>query len=276
MASVGTNYDAMLAIHGEFVKTRRALGDSGVGAHRRQIPALTATDMLAAAVLFTPGCLNVITRVSTGYKPLGLHILNVKVIDGDEPDGAAITDAALNQSGFDAWVTISPRQYLAGWPVGGDGARRTIVQPPKQGEVYTVSSYDAPDMLAFLRSTMRAWQRVMNAMGAGFATYGFTVDMGKDILVEYFDACFALANSLDILQEVPADADIRGALRAAWTASKEAVERAAELGGQAIAEAAELAGRAAAGAGKGFLEGMGPFAIAGFVIYIGVRHYGLI
>lgn len=277
-ASVGLNTDAASAIHAELVKTRRSLGPSS-GANARDIPAVTVGDMLAAAVLLTPGCIRAIERVSTGYELAGLKILNVKLITNGEPNAEAILAAVVDEPyGGNGTASIGVRQYLGGWPVNGDGAVRSLAKDV--GEAYTVSRYGFADTLAFLRSTMRAWQRLTNSIGAGMLAYGFAAPMGKDEATEFFLALFSLASSLDVLGETTDinPTTVKEAFAAAWAETKAALATAAEVGGKAVGELANVAGNVAGQAVKGFFEGanIATLAIAGFLVYIGARHYGWI
>lgn len=272
--------DIITELHAELVKTRRSHGTSTSGP-ARNIPMLTAGDMLAVAVVLAPGVITAINRVSTGHS---VPCLNERFITNGRPDLEKMT--AFGNGDALPYYGVNAQQFLAGWAVDGDGARRAMTDPrlgaPKA--VYTVSrDYatrgDEQQLLAFLRGTLRSWERMIDAIRSAMLAYGVGPDIGKAACTEVLASWYSLASSLDVLGENPLPSmmdDIKGAFRAAAKATGEALEEAAEVGGKAAADLANTAGKIVGNAAAGFGEGIGlaGLAVSGVVVYIVAKRYG--
>lgn len=284
--------DVITEIHTELVRTKRSHGQSTSGP-ARTIPVLTAGDMLVLAVILAPGVTSAIQRLSgvdslVAHQFDSFHVFNEKFIgkgyfNKGDFDYQLATSFELGDEIVKGPIGLPARQYLAGWAVDGDGARRSITNPAlgPPRVVYAVARkpHVEEDRISFLRSTIRTWERMMVAMRSAIVTYGIGPDIGKDSCTEFLAATYSLASSLDVLQENPPTslaADTKAAMRAAASATKEALADAARLGGEVAAGAAntlgEMIGEAAAGLGEGL--GVKGLAVAGFVMYIVAKRYG--
>lgn len=275
--------DVITALHSELVKTHRSHGRSTSGP-ARDIPALTASDMLTCAVLLTPGMVQAIVRTSTGY--LGLPCMSEEFVwsTGEVNIGKLTSLSGIGSINTDGSnLGCGAAQYLAGWAVDGNGARRMLTDPRvKRSTVFvTCTTEDATHLvlLGFLRQVMHDWERMIVAMRAGILAYGIGPDIGKDACTEFLASLFSLASSLDVLRENPPPtlaSEVKKAFREAAKATGAALEEAASAGGEAAAAVANTAGKIVGEAAGGFASGVGlaGLAVSGVVVFIAAKRFG--
>lgn len=290
MDMISQYVDVAVAIHSELLSVRAALGQSK--GFDMTIPAITSTDMLAAITLFTSGVVNAVYRISDpssallGVDSSSVRCLNTQFIADDgtpNVDELRKLGAAKLAADWYGWDSVSPdflgidaKRYVSGYANTSEGWQRSLVPNESEGvfPFFGVTRSDDLELLAFLRSTMRAWERVIAAIRSSIDSYGLTRIVSLDAGAEFFVALTSLGSSLDVCGENPPSSyDVHGAFMASIDAVGHTLESASRVAGETAGKLANIAGSAAGEAAKGFLDtaGISTLAVAAVAVYIAVQ-----